>query len=159
MTEQQLRWVRIGLIYLAATSLAVGVWATIAPRSFYDGFPGGGRRWIAGDGPYNAHLLSDAGVGFLAVGAVVALAAVWLDQRVTQAALVAVVVHAVPHLLFHLRHPNQLIGLLDATLSNGGLAFAAILGLALLALVSSQPRCGTVGLRERRIDEEVACDK
>lgn len=64
------RLLRAALIYLAANFTAIGLWATVASRNFYDNFPGGGHRWLAGDGPYSAPLVSDAGVGFLAVGAV-----------------------------------------------------------------------------------------
>ncbi len=45
------RWVRAGLVYLTAASLVVGLWATLDPSGFYEDFPGGGRRWVAGDGP------------------------------------------------------------------------------------------------------------
>lgn len=72
------QWLRGGLLYLAASFLVVGLWATFDPAGFYEDFPGGGRQWIAGDGPYNAHLTGDAGVGFLAVGVVLLLGAVWI---------------------------------------------------------------------------------
>ncbi len=65
----------------------------MGPRGFYDGFPGGGRQWVAGDGPYNANLVGDAGVAFLAVGVVLLLAAMWMDARLIQAAAVAAAVH------------------------------------------------------------------
>ena len=136
MTEHTRRRVRAGLVYLTASFLAVGLWATLAPSSFYDGFPGGGRPWVAGDGPYNAHLVGDAGVGFLAVGLVLLMAAVWMDIRVVQAASGAVLVHDGPHLLFHLRHPNEALGSLDTWLSNGGLAFGMLIALAILVAVS-----------------------
>jgi len=126
------KWVRAGLVYLTVSFLLVGLWATLDPRGFYDGFPGGGRQWVAGDGPYNAHLAGDAGVGFLAVGVVLLLAAVWLDIRVIQAALIAAVVHDGPHLLYHLRHPNEALDSVDAALSNGGLFLGASLALVLL---------------------------
>lgn len=64
----------------------VGAWASFLSNRFYDSFPGGGRQWIAGDGPFNEHLVSDTGVGFLAVGVVAALAAAWLERRLVQAA-------------------------------------------------------------------------
>ena len=76
MTERTRLRVRAGLVYLTASFLVVGLWATLNPSSFYDAFPGGGRHWVSGDGPYNAHLVGDAGVGFLAVGLVLLLAAV-----------------------------------------------------------------------------------
>ena len=135
MTEHTRRRVRAGLVYLAASFLVVGLWATLNPSSFYDGFPGGGRHWVAGDGPYNAHLVGDAGVGFLAVGMVLLLAAVWMDIRVIQAATGAVLVHDGPHLLFHLRHPNESLESLDTWLSNGGLAFGMLVALVILATV------------------------
>ena len=50
--------VRAGLVYLAAVFLTVGLWATLVPSSFYEEFPGG-RHWVAGDGPYNAHVVGD----------------------------------------------------------------------------------------------------
>ena len=40
---------------------STGLWATLSPRSFYDEFPGGGRAWVAADGPYNEHLVRDFG--------------------------------------------------------------------------------------------------
>ena len=136
MTVQARKWIRAGLVYLTVSFLTVGVWATLDPRGFYDGFPGGGHRWIAGDGPYNAHLTGDAGVGFLAVGVVLLLAAVWMDVRVIQAASAAAVVHGAPHLLFHLRHPNDALDSVDTALSNGGLAMGCLLALAVLVVVT-----------------------
>lgn len=130
---------RAGLAYLTASFLVIGLWATVASRSFYDAFPGGGRHWVAGDGPYNAHLVGDAGVGFLAVGAVLLLATAWLDRRVVQAALLAALVHDVPHLLYHLRHPNDALGSADTLLSDGGLALGVALALIMLAAVSRAP--------------------
>ena len=126
------RWVRGALGYLAVTSVGVGAWASFLPNSFYDSFPGGGRHWITGDGPFNEHMVSDTGVGFLAVGVVAALAAVWLDRRLVQAASAAVVVHAVVHLAFHLRHAHPTLGSVDTALSNGGLALSALVAGAVL---------------------------
>lgn len=139
MTATWHRRMRIGLAYLTASFLMIGLWATLAGRSFYDSFPGGGRHWIAGDGPYNAHLVGDAGVGFLAVGAVLLLATVWMDRRVVQAALVAAVLHDLPHLLFHLRHPNDALGSVDKLLSNGGLALGVTIAVGLLVVVTRAP--------------------
>ena len=34
----------------------VGLWAAVAPHSFYDDFPGGGRHWVAVDGPFSFFL-------------------------------------------------------------------------------------------------------
>ena len=126
------RWVRVGLGYLTASFLVVGLWATLDPRGFFDSFPGGGRRWVAGDGPYNAHLVGDAGVGFLAVGLVLLLAAVWMGRRLVQASCAAAIVHGGVHLLYHLRHPDDSLGSTDAWLSNGGLGFGVAVAVAVL---------------------------
>ncbi|MDQ4134152.1 MAG: hypothetical protein M3179_13340 [Actinomycetota bacterium] len=139
MSEQTRRWVRGGLIYLTVSFLGVGLWATFSARSFYEDFPGGGRHWLAGDGPYNAHLVSDAGFGFLAIGTVLLLAAVWMERRVVQAALAAAIVHSGLHLLFHLRHPNDDLSAADALMSNGGIALGALLALALLVTINRTP--------------------
>ncbi len=98
---------------------------------------GGWRR------PYNHHLTSDAGVGFLALGAVLLLAAAWMERRLVQAALVAVIVHAGPHTLFHLRHPNEGLGTLDAAASNGGLLLSALVASGLLVVVSTPGTAGS----------------
>ncbi len=143
MNVRTRKWVRGGLVYLTVSFAAVGLWATLDPLGFYDGFPGAGRQWVAGDGPYNAHLVSDAGIGFLAVGVVLLLAAVWMDRRLVQAALVVTIVHNLPHLLFHLRHPNELVGSGDQLLSNGGLALGALLAAVLLVVVSGRVDAST----------------
>ncbi len=139
MTDATRHRVRAGLVYLTVSFLAVGLWATFAARSFYDDFPGGGRQWLVGDGPYNAHLVSDAGVGFLAVGAVLLLAAVWLERRTVQAASAAVIMHNGLHLLFHLRHPNDELASVDRLMSNGGLALGAVIAVIILMVVTRAP--------------------
>ena len=45
---------------------------------------------------------------FLAIAAMQVFAAVWLERRLVQAALVATLVQAVPHLGFHLLHMGEL---------------------------------------------------
>src|SRR5207302_1968817 len=67
---------RLGLAGLAFVALELGVWATIAPRSFYNSFPGGGRHWVAVDGPYNEHLMRDFGGLNLALALVTIVALV-----------------------------------------------------------------------------------
>jgi hypothetical protein len=134
------------MAYLTVSFLVIGLWATFATRSFYDGFPGFGHRWVAGDGPYNAHLAGDAGVGFLAVGIVLLLATVWMDRRLVQAALVAAIVHDAPHLLFHLRHPSDATSSADKVLSDGGLALGIVLAVGLLVVVTRSGSTGRSGL-------------
>lgn len=98
------RVVRAALAALAFVSGVVGVWATFAPRGFYDDFPGGGRVWVAVDGPYNEHLVRDVGALNLALTVITLVAAVTLVRAAVVAASVAWLVYSVPHLVYHARH-------------------------------------------------------
>lgn len=96
--------VRITLLYLALNGLLVGAWAALAPRSFYDDFPGGGMSWVSVDGPYNEHLVRDVG-GLFLLGGVIALGAtIWLTPVFARVVGVGWLVFAALHLGYHLRH-------------------------------------------------------
>ena len=95
---------RVVLALLAFSSAVVGLWATLAPRSFYDEFPGGGRTWVSADGPYNEHLVRDVGELNLALTVVTVFALVVLTRTLVLAAALAWLVYSVPHLVYHLRH-------------------------------------------------------
>lgn len=95
---------RTALLLLAAAALYQGLWAQLAPRSFYDDFPGG-MSWIAREGTYNEHLVRDIG-GLVNGLAVVAVVAAWtLGRSVLVATAVGWLVYSVPHLGFHVTHP------------------------------------------------------
>ncbi|MBN2622866.1 MAG: hypothetical protein JXA83_05850 [Acidimicrobiales bacterium] len=98
------RVIRAGLAALALVGLTVGGWAAFSPQSFFDAFPGGGRAWVAADGPYNEHLVRDFGDLNLALTAVTVVALVTLARPVVLAAALAWIVYSVPHLVYHLRH-------------------------------------------------------
>jgi hypothetical protein len=98
------RVVRVALAVLVLVALPVGLWATVSPRSFYDDFPGGGRHWVAADGPYNEHLVRDFGSLNLALVAVTIVALVTLARPVVLAAAAAWILYSLPHLVYHLRH-------------------------------------------------------
>ena len=98
------RLLRVLLVVLALSNVQVGLWATFAPRSFYDDFPGGDRAWVAADGPYNEHLVRDFGATNLAIGVLTIAALVWLTRTLVVTAGLAWIVYGVPHLVYHLRH-------------------------------------------------------
>ena len=130
-----LRSVRVSLVL---AGLVAGGWALFAPRSFYAGFPGGGRHWVSIDGPYNEHFVRDFGALNLALAAVTAIAAVRLERTVAQAASIAWLVFSVPHLIYHLGHLRHL----DAVDRIGNLATlgaVVTLGIAGLALSRTEP--------------------
>jgi hypothetical protein len=137
-TDTQRTVLRVGLAALAVTPVSIGFWATAAPRNFYGTFPGGGRHWVSGYPPYNEHLLRDfasANLGFLVL---LVFAAVVLERRLVQAALLAYAVAAIPHLAYHAATTNHL-ATVDNVLSLAGLAFNAIAPLALLAMTLKAP--------------------
>jgi hypothetical protein len=128
-------WIRFGLIYLAVTIGWVAVWILVAPKGFYDNFPGGSTHWVSALPPYNEHLERDFGATSLALAVLAALAAMWMERRVIQAAAVALFVAGVPHLAYHLTTTEHYsTGDNIATLT--GLALDVLLPLALLYLVS-----------------------
>ena len=95
---------RIALALLFVQGLFVGAWAAAWPRSFYDNFPGGGRAWVAADGPYNEHLVRDFGDLNLALAVVTLVALLASTQIVAVAAALGWIVYQTPHLVYHLRH-------------------------------------------------------
>jgi hypothetical protein len=124
------RALRPALAILAIPPAWVGIWATAAPRSFYDDFPGP-SSWVSPLGPYDEHLVRDVGAFQLGLLAVVLLALVTLDRRVVQAALVASIVAGLPHLIYHLTATGPL-STADNVLSLLGLAAPVLIAAVLL---------------------------
>ena len=141
--ERHRGWIRFGLIYLAVIMGVVGAWILIAPRGFYDNFPGGSTHWVSALPPYNEHLERDFGATSLALAVLAGLAALWMDRRVIQAASISLLVAGVPHLVYHLTTTGH-YSTGDNVASITGLALDALLPLALLYLVSdhAQGRAG-----------------
>jgi hypothetical protein len=133
------RELRIGLAILALTPMLVGVWATVAPRGFYDDFPGGGHSWVSAVGPYDEHLVRDVGALYLGSLVLLGFAFVWMERRLVQAALVSYAVAALPHLIYHL---TALDGFStgDAIAEIAGLALNVVLPLGLLAMTTRGER-------------------
>ncbi|MEX2268960.1 MAG: hypothetical protein WEA75_09765 [Acidimicrobiia bacterium] len=132
---------RIGLVLLAVTAIPIGAWAVIAPRSYYDDFPGFGSQWISPDGPYNEHLMRDFGALNLALAAFTVCAAIWLLRPMVIAASVAWIVYPLSHLTYHVLNLDRYdtvdqIGIL------AGLAIAPIVACGLLVLCRSLPSRG-----------------
>jgi hypothetical protein len=91
---------RYGLLAIAFAQLGVTLQALVVPKTFYEDFPLG-RGWVEAYPAYNEHLIYD--YGGLTLGALVALviAAVWLDRRVIQVAIVSWLIGATIHLVYH----------------------------------------------------------
>jgi len=119
------------LLLVAVPQAATGLWAVLASRDWYDRFPGLGHAWVAAYGPYDDHLAADAGAGLLALGLLLAGAAMVARRAELRLAITAFLVFAAIHLSFHLRALGRLPRLDDA-LSIATLALAVAVPLGVL---------------------------
>ena len=123
---------RVALVALTIAQGSVGIMARLDPRGFYDDFPFG-REWVAPDGPYNEHLLTDFGAALLAI-AVMTLVAAWRPTReVVIAAALANIVFGGFHFAYHLG-TRDLFSTTDNVLSLTAIGLGVVLGLLLLPL-------------------------
>lgn len=104
MTEERLTarrgWIRAVLGLLGCAQLIIGIWALLAPRSFYGDFPTG-QGWVAKAGAYDEHLVRDVGSLFIAIAVLALIAAVLLTRSVVVIACVVFLLYSVPHLIYH----------------------------------------------------------
>jgi hypothetical protein len=94
-------WVRTGLFVVGVPAAVTGGWALLAPRSFYDDFPGSGKAWIAAYGPFDEHLVRDVGGLMLAISLATLIAAILMDRRLIAVIVSASLVYDASHLAFH----------------------------------------------------------
>ena len=142
-------WVRIAMVALGVPNALAGLWAVLAPSSWYDDFPGWDPRLVAADPPFNEHLATDAGAGLLASGFVLIVAA-WLgDRRSVRFGLAAFLVFAVPHALWHLTNESPGLTSAEDARNVGTLLFSAVAAVVLLVLA------GRTASRDRAVAEPV----
>ncbi|WP_156024579.1 hypothetical protein [Smaragdicoccus niigatensis] len=128
-------WARIALGITAIPHLATGFWAVLAPANWYANYPGFGEPLVAAEPPFNAHLASDAGVGFLAVGVLLLLAAIIGDRLLTFVAAATLFVFSAPHLVFHLMHRVPTMSTTGFLTGIVGLVVAIILPVVLVLTI------------------------
>ena len=148
------RVVRVLLALMAASSGIIGLWALLAPRSFYDDFPGGGRHWVSADGPYNEHLVRDVGGLNLALTVVAVVAAIVLVAGARADRGGGDAGFAIPHFAYHAAH-TDLYSTSDSTAPLFSLGVAIVLPIVVLVVVS-RPEDGR--LRQERGSERVALE-
>jgi hypothetical protein len=114
---------------LTGSALYVGWWASLAPRSFYDSFPGFNRMWVGGDGPYNEHLVRDVGGLYLALAVAGVLALAWRERRTTLMLGAAWTTFSLLHLGYHLHHLGDLdtVDVVGNVVTLGGTLVLAVL--------------------------------
>ena len=111
----------------------------VRSRGWYDTFPGGGRAWVAVDGPYNEHLVRDFGGLNLALAVVTIAALVKFTPTLLRIAGLAGMAFALPHLVYHLRHLDTYTGV-DRTMNAVSLSGALVMSILVLALARSAER-------------------
>lgn len=90
--------VRAGLVSLSVLAIVQGGWQYFFASQFYS------LPTLNLLPPFNAHLMSDVGGLGLALGVVLAGAAIFMNRPQVMTALLAYLTYAVSHLLFHLTH-------------------------------------------------------
>ena len=126
---------RATLLSLGAIQFVNGIWATLAPRSFYDDFPVPVGGWVSALPAYNEHLMRDVGGLFLATGFILLVAGVRLERRMVVVALVAYLLFSIPHTVFHLFNLEP-YGTGDAIGNVIALAATVLLPLGVLVLLA-----------------------
>lgn len=150
--------IRVGiLVALAIPQFLIGLWAVVAPRNWFELFPGIDPRLVAAHPPFNEHLATDAGTGFLATGVALIVAALWGHRVAIQMALLTYAIFSAPHLLFHAANPAAALSAGDDLLNVGLLATGPALA-ALFAWANRTPNLRTPQREEVSIKEEPAAD-
>jgi AhpD family alkylhydroperoxidase len=130
--------IRVGLLLLGLPQALIGMWALVTTREWFETFPGAGHNWLPAYGAYNEHLATDVGATFVAIGLLLVLAAVYVERRLVQVALVTYLAFEIPHFVYHLGADDRL-ATGDRIASATTLALTVILALALLAFTRRPP--------------------
>jgi hypothetical protein len=105
MTQRALT--RTVLVSLGGVQVLYGLYALLAPRSFYDDFPVG-RHWVSAYPAYSEHLVRDVGGLFLGTAVMLLFAACWLSRPLLIAALVSWLCFSIPHTIYHAFNASDL---------------------------------------------------
>ncbi len=116
----------------------IGLWALLGPASFFARFPGLGRRWVAALPPFNEHLTTDVGGLYLALAIVLVGAALSLQRALVIVVLLALLVQAASHLVWHVGHLEP-YDTADRVGNLVGLGLSVALPVALLIVAARPP--------------------
>ena len=137
---------RAAFVLVAIPQAEIGVWGLIAPKSFFESFPGAGHHWVSALGSYNEHLVRDYAATELGFAVLLVCAAVWFTPRVAILAGGAFIAATVPHFIYHLTTTGSF-----STADNIGSLGGFVLELVLVALAML-----TVTRSERNADVTTA---
>lgn len=134
--------IRFLLLALGVPQALIGLWALLAPSSFYDDFPAGTSGWVDVLGPFDEHLVTDVGALFVALGFLLCFAAVSLRRGTVIAAAVSWLIFSVPHFAWHLFNLEP-YGTADAIGNTATLAWTVLGGALVLFLLRGPARART----------------
>jgi len=126
------------LAALAASAAYPGAWATLAPRSFFDSFPGAGRHWTAALPAYSEHLVTDVGAFYLGFALLLAWAAWRPSRELIVPVCSAFALFSLLHLVWHSAHLDGFTTA-DAVLQTASLAAVLVASLGAVVLASRRP--------------------
>ena len=121
------------LAALAISAAYPGAWATFAPRSFFDTFPGAGRHWTAGLPAYSEHLVTDVGAFYLGFALLLAWAAARPSRELVVPVCTAFALFSLLHLVWHSAHLDG-FSTTDAVLQTASLAAVLVASLGAVVL-------------------------
>jgi alkylhydroperoxidase family enzyme len=145
--------VRFLLFALGIPQALIGFWALFAPRSFYGDFPAGSDGWVHLLGPFDEHLVTDVGALFVALGFLLAFAAVSLRRGTVIAAATTWLIFSIPHLVWHVLNLGP-YGTADAVGNTASLVWTVIGGFLILFLartVDATPKAATTNPDAMRV--------
>jgi hypothetical protein len=120
---------RAGLALVAAAQAEIAIWGLVAPRAFFNSFPGAGHHWVSALGTYNEHLVRDYAASELGFALLLAAAAIYFERRLVLIGGTAFLVATIPHFAYHLTTTGSF-----STADNLGSLGAFALELVLVAL-------------------------
>ena len=126
------------LAALAVSAAYPGAWATLAPRSFFDTFPGAGHHWTAELPAYSEHLVTDVGAFYLAFALLFTWAAVRPSRELVVPVCTAFALFSALHLVWHSLHLDGFDSA-DAVLQTASLAAVLVASLGAIVL-ARRPR-------------------
>jgi hypothetical protein len=129
-------FVRIALVAFVVMEAFIGVWASVAPQSFFDNGPVPGLPWVRLFPPYNEHLVRDFGGLNMAMAVVFAVAAVKLTPVLVRTATGGFFLFSVPHTVYHTIHLEH-FSPADAVVQTTGLIVVTLLLVAVFAAAGS----------------------
>jgi hypothetical protein len=92
----------VGLVLVAVAQAEIGIWGLVAPRSFFENYPGAGHHWVSELGVYNQHLVRDFAAAELGFAVLLLGAAIWFGRTVVLIAGTAFLTATIPHFAYHL---------------------------------------------------------